>query len=442
MDENSITERLANLSPTKRALLEQRLKARRAELAAGRSIPIRTVREVVPCSFAQQRLWFLNQLEPDSPAYNEPRALRLTGLLDVAALEKAFNQIVERHEILRTTIALVDVEPVQQIVARRTIALPVIDLRNLNAEKRETESRRVIYETIRRPFNLSQDLMLRVSLLKFDEREHILIVVRHHIASDGWSSAIFWREVTAYYRAFIDGRPPELEELPVQYADYAAWQREQFQRGVLESQITYWREQLKNLATLQVPTDRPRPVNESFRAAKQALVLSHGLSDELKGLSRKQGVTLFMTLLAGFQALLYRYTAQDDIAVGSLIAGRNRAEIEGLIGFFVNTLVLRIDVSGNPTFREFLGRVREVCVGAYAHQDLPFEKLVEELQPERTLNGNPLFQVVFQLTHVSRRMLELPGIEVEEVEADSETAKFDLTLSMNKTMEGLVGSLR
>ena len=442
MDPTSVTERLANLSPAKRALLEQRLRGRPLDALAGRSIPIRASREFAPLSFAQQRLWFLNQLEPESPVYNEPRAVRLMGLLNREALESTFNQIIARHEILRTTIALVDGEPMQRIAARRAISLPVVDLKGWSAEDRDTEARRLIQETVRRPFNLSQDLMLRVLLLRMGDREHILVVVKHHVASDGWSSAIFWQEVSALYRAFVSDRPADLGELSVQYADYAVWQRERFRGEVLETQLSYWREQLENLATLQLPTSVPRPAIQSYRGAKQTFVLSNDLSDKLKTLSRREGVTLFMTLLAAFQTLLHRYTGQEEIAVGSLIAGRNRAEIEGLIGFFVNTLVLRTDVSGNLTFRELLQRVRGVCLGAYAHQDLPFEKLVEELQPQRTLNRNPLFQVTFQLSHSPRRVLTLPGIEAEEIEADSVTAKFDLSLSMADNGERIAGRIQ
>ena len=426
----NLSTRLANLSAAKRALLQLRLQEKRLESLAVQSIPRRPSGDTVPLSFAQQRLWLLNQLEPESPAYNESRAVRLMGVLDPEALGKAFNYIIARHDVLRTTIVLVDGNPVQRVVDRRTIEVPLIDLRDDAVQDRETEARRLIKEATRRPFDLSRDLMLRALLLRLEDQQHILVLAKHHVASDGWSSGIFWQEVTAVYEAYASDRAPNLQELPVQYADYAAWQREWFQGEVLRTQLSYWRGQLDNLSTLQLSTDRPRPAIQSFRGAKQTLILPKDLSEALKALSRKEGVTLYMTLLAAFQTLLHRYTGQDDIVVGSPIANRNRAELEGLIGFFVNTLVLRTDVSSTLTFRELLGRVRSVCLDAYSHQDLPFEKLVEELQPQRNLSHQPLFQVLFQLNNGPRHLLKLPGIEVEDMELESGISKFDLSLSM------------
>ncbi len=442
MDSSSITERLNHLSPAKRELLERRLKEKNNGALAARSILRRAAREFAPLSFAQQRLWFLNQLEPDSPAYNESTAVRLSGLLDVDSLEKAFNRIIARHEVLRTTIVPVDGNSMQRVADRRSIEVPLIDLRGQATQDRESEARRLINETIRRPFDLSRDLMLRVLLLRLGDQEHILLLVRHHIASDGWSSGIFWQELTALYEAYTSDRLPQLRKLPVQYGDYAAWQREWLRGEILETQLSYWRKQLENIATLQLPTDRPRPAIQSFQGAKQTWSLGKDLSEALKALSRKEGVTLFMTLLAAFRTLLYRYTGQEDIAVGTPIAGRNRAEIEGLIGFFVNTLVLRTDVSGKLTFNQLLERVRGVCLDAYSHQDLPFEKLVEELQPHRNLSHNPLFQVAFQLNNVPRPLLKLPAIHVEEMELDGGIAKFDLSLSMSDRGEGIAGRLQ
>ena len=442
MESDNLTTRLASLSPAKRAFFELRLQRSRAGAAGNASILRRASRESAPLSFAQQRLWFLNQLEPESSFYNEPRVVRLTGYLNVEALEKSFNQIIARHEALRTVIAVVDGNPVQRIADRRIIELPVIDLRTFNSQDRDIQARRVITETIRRPFELSKDLMLRVLLLRLDDKEHILVLVKHHIASDGWSSGILWREVAAFYTAFSSGQPHDLPDLPVQYADYAAWQREWLQGDVLETQLSYWQKQLANLPPLLLPTDRPRPAVQAFRGAKQTMVLSQDLSRALKELSRQEGVTLFMTLLAVFQVLLHRYTGQEDIAVGSLTAGRNRTEIEGLIGFFVNTLVLRADASGNPTFREFLGRVRESCLGAYAHQELPFEKLVEELKPERSLTHNPLFQVTFQLQNVPRSSLTLSGLKSEDMDLDVGISKFDLSMAMADNGEHVTGRLQ
>ncbi|MGZ9172716.1 MAG: non-ribosomal peptide synthetase, partial [Candidatus Binatia bacterium] len=441
MDSDRVTVFLPSISPVKRSLFELGLQQSRAGAAGNVNMPRRASRELAPLSFAQQRRWFLNQLEPESPAYNEARVLRLTGYLNVEALEKSFNYIIARHEVLRTTIVLADGNPTQRIAECRVIELPVIDLRTRNGQDRDTEVRRLINETSRRPFDLSNDLMLRVSLLRLDDNEHILALVTHHVASDDWSSGVLWRELAALYATFSSGQIPDLPELPVQYADYAAWQRQWLQGVVLDTQLSYWRKQLDKLSPLLLPTDRPRPVVQTFRGAKQTVILTKELSRALKTLSRKEGVTLFMTLLAGVQTLLHRYTGQDDIVVGSPIAGRNRAEIEGLIGFFVNTLVLRTDASGNPMFRELLRQVRETTLEAYSHQDVPFEKLVEDLQPHRNLNQNPLFQVTFQLDDSSSQLLTLPAIDVEDIELDVGISQFDLSLSMIDNEEKIKGWL-
>ena len=387
-------------------------------------------------------MWFLNQLEPESPAYNESRAVRLTGHLDIGALEKALNSIIERHEVLRTTVEAHDGKPVQQLAQCRTIDLLQIDLRDRPVHDREAEAQRRLHEAIRCPFDLSRDLVLRVLLLRLADEQHILVVVRHHIASDGWSSAIFCRELTALYRAFSSGRSPDLPELLLQYADYAAWQREWARGRIFESQLSYWRKQLVNLVELQLPTDRPRPTIQSFRGVKQTLTLRPDLTQALKALSRREGATLFMTLLAAFQCLLHRYTGQENIAVGSPIAGRSRVEIEGLIGVFVNTLVFRTAFSDSPTFKELLRRARTVCLEAYSHQDIPFERLVEELQPDRKSNQNPLFQVTFQLNNGPGVLLTLPGIDAEELEVESGISKFDLSLTLTDHGEDLAGWLQ
>ncbi len=437
-----LTTRLANLSPGKRALLEKMLQDKGLNLGVASTIPRRTTGESVPLSFAQERLWFLSQLEPESHVYNESRAVSLIGSLNIKALENALKQIVARHEVLRTTIISINGIPQQIIDNNRSIELKIIDLKPFPDQERDTEANRLIIDTVRYPFDLSHEIPLRTLLLRLTEQEHILLVVKHHIASDGWSSGIFWRELTALYRAFSSGQPCPLSDLPIQYADYAIWQREWLQGKVLERQVSYWQKQLRNLKTLELPTDRPRPAVQSFRGAWQPLVLATDLSESLKVLSRKEGVTLFMTLLAAFQTLLHRHTGQEEIVVGSPIANRNRTEIEGLIGFFVNTLALRTDLSGNPTFRELLQRVRKTALEAYEHQDLPFEKLVEELNPGRNLSHSPLFQVVFVLQNTPSTRWDFKGLRVIPVRMVSETAKFDLTLSMHETAEGLRGSLR
>src|ERR687885_401863 len=396
---------------------------------------------VFPASFAQQRLWFLNQLAPGNPFYNVSTALRLTGSLNLAALEQTFNEIVRRHEVLRTTFRMLEGQLVQVIAPTLTIPLPVVDLRNLPATKQDGEIRRIASEERSHSFDLSSELLLRVMLLQLDSSEHILLLNLHHIICDGWSIGVLLRELGTLYTAFANNQPSPLPELPIQYADFAHWQRDWLQDEVLETHLAYWKQQLDNIPLLNLPTDRSRPASPTYQGATQFLELPKSLSKELEALSQRQGVTLFMTLLAAFQTLLYRYTQQADIVVGSAIANRNRHEIEGLIGFFVNSLVLRTDLSGNPTFLELLGRVREVALRAYAHQDLPFEKLVEELHPERNLSYHPLFQVVFSLQNTPIEALELPGLTLSRLDFDNPSAKFDLEFHMWESPEGLRGQV-
>jgi amino acid adenylation domain-containing protein len=393
-------------------------------------------------SFAQARLWFLEQLEPGSSAYNIPAAVRLTGSLDVAALEQSLNEIFQRHEALRTTFAMVSGEPIQVIAPVKALTLPLVDLRQLPEAQQEAQVEHLATESAQQPFDLAMGPLLRATLLKLGEAEHVLLLTMHHIVSDGWSMGVLIRELAALYEAFSSGSPSPLPQLPIQYADFAHWQRQWLQGEVLAAQLSYWQQQLAGAQTvLELPTDRPRPAVQTFRGATQFLTLAEPLSQKLKTLSQRSGVTLFMTLLAAFQTLLYRYTGQEDICIGSPIANRNRSETEELIGFFVNTLVLRTDMSENPSFQELLGRVREVTLGAYAHQDLPFEQLVEALQPERNLSHQPLFQVMFVLQNAPMSALELPDLTLSSLEMESSTAKFDLTLSIEDTEQGLVGSL-
>ena len=380
----------------------------------------------LPLSFAQQRLWFLDQLVPNNPFYNVPAALRLTGSLNFSALQQTFNEIVRRHEALRTTLAVVSGQPVQRIAAAFHLPINVLDLRNLPQESRQTEANRLTAQEAQRSFNLSNDLLLRVTLLQLDDAEYLLMLNMHHIVSDGWSIGVLIQELGALYTAFASEKPSPLPTLSIQYADFAKWQREWLQGEVLETQLAYWRQQLNGISMLNLPADRPRPAIQSYRGKRQFLQLSKQLSEALETLSQREGVTLFMTMLAAFQTLLYHYAQQEDIVVGSPIANRNRSEIEALIGFFVNSLVLRTDLSGNPTFRELLNRVKEVALGAYAHQDLPFEKLVEELHPDRALNQNPLFQVAFALQNAPGNRLELPELTLSPQQLDVGTARFDL----------------
>jgi amino acid adenylation domain-containing protein len=380
-------------------------------------------------SYAQQRLWFLDQYEPNSSVYNIPSALRLRGPLDVAALEQSLNQIISRHESLRTTFSMVDGEPVQVIAASVNLSLPVVDLRGYPETEREEKARRFAHENGRRPFDLSTGPLFRATLIRLAHDDHILVLTMHHIVSDGWSMGVVYRELSVLYRAFMNGKLSPLADLPIQYADFAIWQREWLQGEVLESQLSYWKKQLEGIpGVLNLPTDYPRPAVQSYRGARRSIEISRELTDGLKALSRKEGVTVFMTLLAAFQTLLYRYTGQEDIVVGSPIANRNRAEIEGLIGFFVNTLVLRSNLSGNPRFTELLARVREMALGAYAHQDLPFEKLVEELKPERSLSHPPFFGILFNMVNQADFKLHLPELITERFSFSEPESKFDLTL--------------
>lgn len=395
-----------------------------------------------PLSFAQQRLWFLDQMEPNSSVYNVPIAYRLKGPLVVDALERSLNEIVRRHELLRTTFSFSGGRPVQRIAPTLTIALPVTDLSGLSEADAEAEVERLARQEAGRGFDLERGPVVRGALVRVGLDHHIFLLTIHHIACDGWSLGVLFRELTILYEAFCKGEPSPLEQPPIQYSDFARWQRDWLEGEVLHCQLNYWRKQLENVKTLQLPTDRPRPAMQSYRGASQSIVLSSELSGQLKALSRQQGVTLFMTLLAGFQTLLHRYTGQDDIAVGSPIANRTRVEIEGLIGFFVNTLVLRTDLSGRPKFTDLLARVREISLEAYAHQDLPFERLVEEIKPERNLGNSPLFQVMFVFQNAPTSPLFLKALTANPLTVSGETAKFDMLLTMSDAPEGLAAAVQ
>ncbi|HVG19449.1 MAG TPA: amino acid adenylation domain-containing protein, partial [Blastocatellia bacterium] len=409
---------------------------------SGSQIAPRQEGRAAPLSFAQRRLWFIHQLDPGSPAYNISSALRLTGRLDVEALEQSFGDVIGRHESLRTTFAVVNQEPVQVIAPEQNFRLSVRSLDHLPADRREAEAQRLAVEDRRRPFDLARGPLMRTSLLRLGAEDHLLLVAMHHIVSDGWSMGVLIYEITSLYEAYSSGKPSPLAPLAIQYPDFAMWQREWLKGETLEEQLSYWKRQLAGAPpVIYLPTDRPRPLRHSFRGGTQILSLAKEVGDPLKRLSQQETATLFMTLLAAFQTLLARYTGQTDIVVGAPIANRNRKEIEGLIGFFVNSLVMRTDLSGNPTFREALARVRKVALGAYAHQDLPFEMIIEEVQPERTASYNPLFQVVFSMLNTPSARLELPGLTISEYDLGMETEKFDLTLGMVEYEGGLIASL-
>ncbi|MEO1349493.1 MAG: condensation domain-containing protein, partial [Cyanobacteria bacterium J06635_15] len=441
---SNLIKDIASLSPEKRELLIQRLKQKRGTLSpqTPKIRPQSRESGAYPLSFAQQRLWFLEQLEPGNPFYNQPAAAYLTGTLNLAVLEQSLNEVGRRHGALRTTFSLIEEKPVQVIQPTLNLRLPVIDLRELPQAKAESQVRHLVAEEGQRPFNLSAGPLLRGTLLQLDEAEYVLLLTMHHIISDGWSTGIFLRELAVLYEAFLDKKPSPFPDLPVQYVDFAVWQRQWLQGDVLETQLAYWRQQLDDSpAVLQLPMAHSRPAIQTFRGANQSLKLSKDLTEALKALSREENATLFMTLLAAFKTLLYRYTGQSDILVGSPIANRNRSEIEGLIGFFVNTLVMRTDLGGSPSFRELLVRVRKVALDAYAHQDLPFEQVVNALQLQRDLSYTPLFQVLFEFGNVPMSALELSELKLRPLKAESGAAKFDLSLSMRESGQELIGNL-
>ena len=388
-------------------------------------------------SYAQRSLWFLDQLVPGSSLYNLHSATRLFSAINVTALEQSINEIVRRHESLRTAFRALDGEPVQVVARTLNLALPVADLRQAAESEREDEALRIAVEEAQRPFDLTKWPLLRARLLRMGEEDYILLLTMHHIVCDFWSMNVFQEELSTLYEAFCAGRPSPLPELPIQYADFADWEWRWLQGPMGKSQLNYWKKRLADLPVLQMPTDWPAPVVPSFEGAGYSFWLPEALCQALVRLSRHEKVTLFMTMLAAFQTLLYRYTGQDDIAVGTPVANRNRPEVERLIGFFANSLVLRTDLSGNPRFRELLARVRDVAIGAYAHQDLPFEKLVRELKPDRQAGRNPLFEVHFQLFSGLGSDDTSDPLVGELVETDVKTAKFDLALDLWEYPDGL-----
>jgi len=397
-----------------------------------------TRRSQMPLSFAQLRLWFLNQLEPESSFYNCPTALRLSGPLNVSALERTLREIIARHEVLRTSFPARDGEPVQVIAEQVEFELPVTDLSALPESEREQAARRLAAEEAETSFDLSTGPLVRARLLRLAEAEHVALFTMHHIVSDGWSVGVLIKEVSQLYEAYSRGEESPLAELPIQYADYAVWQREWLTGEVLDKQLQYWREQLAGAPeTLALPTDKTRPAVQTFRGASESLMLPAETSEALKALSRHEDVTLFMMLLSVWQILLHWYSGQEQIVIGTSIANRHQAATEDLIGFFVNTLALRGDLSGNPSYRELLRRVRETCLGAYAHQDLPFEKLVEELRPERSVGHAPFHQVWFTLKDETTSELRLRDLSLNEFKISNTTSKLDLVLTANDTGRGL-----
>lgn len=427
---------LANLSPEKRALLEARLQKKAAPPAAG--ISRRDPAQPCRLTVAQEQLWFLDQLRPGTATYNIAEILRLRGPLDVAVLERSLTELVARHEALRTTFAADANEPFQVIHPPAPVRVPVVNLEAVPESARLHEASRVTHAEAWRPFALSTGPLIRFQLLRFAADDHVLGLYLHHSIADAWSIGVLTEELGELYRAGVQHRPAVLPALPVQYADFAQWQRTWLTSAECQRQLTFWKERLAGAPELlTLPTDRPRPATQSYRGGYETLVVPRALADEFQAVGRREGATLFMTLLAVFDVLLWRYTGQEDLVVGSPVAGRSRVEIENLIGFFVNMVVLRTDVSGAPTFRELVGRVRETTLSAFTHQDAPFEKLVETLRPVRSPSQNPLFQVAVVLQNAPGTDLVLAGLELSRLPVTPDTAKFDLTLFATEKAGGL-----
>jgi NRPS condensation-like uncharacterized protein len=439
---SDLIERIAALSPEKRELLLQRLNHKKENVSLAKILPQSRESNTFPLSFAQQRLWFFEQLTPGNFTYHILAGVRLTGTLDARSLDRSLNELVKRHEVLRTAFKTINGQPVQAIASNLELKILEIDLRSLPETERSREVERLIAAEAKLAFDLSQAPLLRAKLLHLSDSNWVLLLSTHHIIFDAWSMGIFIQELATFYQAFCTGKPSPLPELSVQYADFASWQRQWLQGEVLETQLAYWKKQLGgNLSVLNLPTDRPRSAVQTFRGAVHKFTIPKAIAEEIAQLSQREKATLFMTLLAAFKTLLYRYTGQEDILLGSPIANRNRREIEELIGLFANTLVFRTNLSSNPTFKELLGSVREVALGAYNHQDLPFEKLVEILQPERDLSHNPLFQVLFSLRNVPTPQIKLPGVTLSSLEIERKTARFDLALDLEEGLEGINGTL-
>jgi amino acid adenylation domain-containing protein len=435
---SDLRQRIANLSPDKRALLERQLLEKSHASGDARRIPRRAPAETYPLSHTQRRLWYLAQWQPESAAYNAPSAFRLRGPLDADCLHESLDALVKRHESLRTTFRTIGGAPAQRIAPSAALPRTTLDLSARPEAERETELARALRAECGRPFDLSRDLMLRALLVRLGREEHVLLLVTHHIASDGFSSAILHRELSALYSARLRNAAPTLQELPIQYADFACWQQGASHAEMLARHLAYWKRQLDGAPLeLELPSDRPRPAARTDGGARVYFNLPGKLVRSVAGLSKKPGVTLFMTLLAAFDVLLHRCTGLEDLLVGTPIANRTKPELEDLIGFFANTLVMRADLSGDPTFLEILQRTCKTALDAYAHQDMPFDRLVEELHPARDLGRTPLIQVAFALQNTPAKPLQLPGVEAERIEVQTGTAKFDLLLNMTETPGGL-----
>jgi hypothetical protein len=435
-----LRENIERLSPEERAALARRVQSRRKTAPESSAIPRRRPGDPCPLSFSQHRLWFLDQLEQGNSAYNVYRAVRIVGSLDRDALRRAFQEIVRRHDVLRAIFPAVDGLPVQVVEPHRTVTLPVLDLAHLPVTARDVMVRRLADAETSRRFNLANDFLVRIKLIRLEDREHVLLLTLHHIVADGWSVGVLFSELATLYEAFATDRPSPLPELPIQYADFALWQRRRLQGDVLQRGVAYWKERFATLSPrLVLPGHRPAAARKTFHGARSFFRFPGPLVEELGTLGRREGATLFMTLLAVFKVLLHRYTGAVDLAVGSPVAGRDWPEVEGLIGCFSNTLVLRTSLAGQPTFREVLRRMRDTALGAFAHREVPFEKLVEELRPPRVPNQTPLFQVNFRVLTTPPPSPRLAGLELTYLEVDNRRAKFDLALELHARPDGLGG---
>lgn len=442
----NLSERVAALSPEKLGLLERRLRQNGKETPEAPISPLEANSEGVPLSFAQERLWFLEQFQPGTPVYNVPASISIPGPLNPGALAWSINEIVQRHEVLRTAFVNRQGRPAQIVTSKVHVELPVHDLQSYPGDRREAETRRIVAQEAQKIFDLTRAPLIRAALLRRAPEDHLLLLTLHHIVADGWSLGILLRELSVLYEAATKGQPSPLQPLRIQYADFSRWQRSWLTGDRLNGEVAYWRERLAGApALLALPTDRPRPNVQTYAGAAHIFPCSRAVTEQFRQFAREAGGTLFMALLAAFNILLCRYTGQSDLVVGTPIANRNRTELEDLVGFFVNTLALRTDVSGNPHFLEILRRVKDVTLGAYEHQDLPFEKMVEEIQPERNLGHHPVFQVLFALqntpTMPAKALVAADFSPPDIHEAGTGTAKFDLSVFFRETTEGLMAGL-
>src|SRR5690349_1178930 len=442
-----ISERISALTPEQRALFDARLKQKglRTQATAVQTIPRRQESDSATCpaSIDQERLWFIDQLQPGNTAYNIFNASRIRGSLNVPIMERVINELIRRHEVLRTTLKSVDGLPVQVIAPELEITLEPVSLEHLPAHQRYDEAVRLTTEEFARPFDLEKDPLVRVGLLRLAEDDFVLQVNMHHAITDRWSFAVFEKELAVLYQAFATGQPSPLPELPIQFADYSVWQRERMNGDEYQKDLDYWRQQLAGAPfVLDFPTDFPRPPIQNFHGARVYVSYPKSLLDGLKELSRREGVTMFMTLMAAYKTLIYRYTNQHDLLISTPIGTRLRPETENLVGYLLNLLIVRTDLSGNPTFRELLKREQDACVGAFAHQEVPFGKLVQELKPIQDPSRNPIAQVAFlYLDFPEATAMQFLGLTASHIDIDNGASRFDITLAMTETPEGFTISI-